>query len=226
MPQRQTRPEPAPIPRPPERRRHIRQLALLRVAVLHAGGSSDICVVKNVSPDGLSARVYRTLGPGAEVTIEFRSGESVVGNVVWEAEREIGIVFPEPIDVSAVLASHSASDSARRRALPRIMVECPGQLNDGLRSIHVQLRDISQSGASVVVANEMLEMGKVRLLLPDLAPIEGVVRWTSGTAAGLSFNECLAFEDLARWIQVRREGPWRGDELAFRQRRDGGRSGS
>jgi len=219
MPHYQARPEPGSMPQPPERRRHIRQLALLRVAVLHAGGSSDICVVKNVSPNGLSARVYRTLEPGMEVTVEFRSGESVVGNVVWEAEREIGIVFPEPIDVSAVLASHSATDSARRRALPRIMVECPGRLHNGLRSIDVQLRDISQSGASVVTENELVEMGKVRLLLPSLAPIEGVVRWTSGTAAGVSFNQCVAFEDLARWIQVRREGSGRTEELEFRERR-------
>ena len=59
----------------PERRRHERQLALLRVALLHAGGSSDICVVKNISPTGLSARAYRPHATGEQVEIEFRSGE-------------------------------------------------------------------------------------------------------------------------------------------------------
>jgi hypothetical protein len=53
----------------------VRQLALLRVALLHSGGVSDICVVRNVSPNGLSARVYRKLSPGDDVEIEFRSGE-------------------------------------------------------------------------------------------------------------------------------------------------------
>src|SRR3954454_14269894 len=83
----------------PERRRQIRQLALLRVALLHAGGASDICVVRNVSPNGLSARVYRKFRDGDEVEIEFRSGELLAGSVVWEEEYDIGIVFPRPIDV-------------------------------------------------------------------------------------------------------------------------------
>src|SRR4051795_9161035 len=64
---------------PRERRRQVRQLALLRVALLHSGGVSDICVVRNVSPNGLSARVYRKFSPGDDVEIEFRSGELLTG---------------------------------------------------------------------------------------------------------------------------------------------------
>ena len=71
---------------PPERRRQVRQLALLRVALLHSGGVSDICVVRNVSPNGLSARVYRKFRAGDAVEIEFRSGELLGGSVVWEEE--------------------------------------------------------------------------------------------------------------------------------------------
>jgi hypothetical protein len=52
----------------------------------------------------------------------------------------------------------------------------------------------------------MTKLGGVRLLLPDLPPITGVVRWTSGTKVGVSFNECIAFEQLAQWIQAQREG--------------------
>jgi hypothetical protein len=75
------------------RRRQVRQLALLRVALLHSGGVSDICVVRNVSPNGLSARLYRKLSPGDDVEIEFRSGELLAGSVVWEEESDVGIVF-------------------------------------------------------------------------------------------------------------------------------------
>jgi hypothetical protein len=68
------------------------------------------------------------------------------------------------------------------------------------------LRDISQGGASLECNADAIGPGNVRLLLPDLPPIVGAVRWTSGLNIGVSFNECLAFETLARWIQARREG--------------------
>jgi hypothetical protein len=175
------------------------------VALLHAGGVSDICVVRNVSPNGLSARVYRKLSVGDQVEIEFRSGELLAGNMVWEEEGDVGIVFPRPIDVAQVLATRWCT-AGKRRALPRVMVECAGVLSDGLRSIDVMLRDISQGGASLESNGRAAGLGKVQLSLPDLPPIAAVVRWTSGGSLGVSFNECLAFETLARWIQARREG--------------------
>jgi len=116
------------------------------VALLHSGGVSDICVVRNVSPNGLSVRVYRKLFPGNEVEIEFRSGELLKGSVVWEDEYDLGIVFPRPIDVTQVLASRWSTQAEKRRALPRIALDCAGWLSNGLRSVEVMLRDISQGG--------------------------------------------------------------------------------
>ena len=68
----------------PERRAEKRHVALLRVALLHAGGTKELCVVKNLSASGLSARLYRDLPEGAQVQIEFRSGELLSGSVIWK----------------------------------------------------------------------------------------------------------------------------------------------
>jgi hypothetical protein len=163
-------------------------------------------VVKNISPNGLSARVYRKLAAGEQLEIEFRSGELLAGSVVWEDHCDVGIVFPRPINVTAVLASRWTSEKGKRRALPRINVLCPGQLSTGLRSTEVVLQDISQGGASLETNTEVRDLKCVRLSLPDLPPIAGVVRWVSGTKVGVSFNENIGFETLARWIQARREG--------------------
>jgi hypothetical protein len=205
MPQNQGLSAPIAGRQPPERRRQIRQLALLRVALVHAGGVSDICVVRNVSPNGLSARVYRTFATGERVDIEFRSGEMLSGSVVWAQDGDVGIIFPQPIDVGTVLASRWSGEPGKRRALPRIDVDCQGLLSTGFRSIEVMLRDISQGGASLETGDEIAESSNVQLLLPNLPPIAGMVRWTSGKKIGVSFNHCLAFEQLARWIQTRRE---------------------
>lgn len=195
----------------PERRRHDRQLALLRVALLHAGGVSDICVVRNISTSGLSARVYRELAVGEQVEIEFRSGDRLSGTIVWEDDHDVGMVFPEPIDVAAVLAGTRATDPSKRRTLPRIKIECQGRLSSRIRSTVATLKDISQGGANLDVEAPLTECSNVELLLPDLPPVPGVVRWSSGSAVGLSFNECIAFERLAHWIQLQRESGARRD---------------
>lgn len=190
---------------PPERRRQVRQLALLRVALLHSGGISDICVVRNVSPNGLSARVYRKLSRGEVVEVEFRSGDLLTGSVVWENQCDIGIVFPKPIDVAQILASSQRTKSNKRRALPRIAVECLGKLSNGLQSVEVMLLDISQGGASLE-SPAPANFHNVQLSLPHLPPLAGVIRWRAGPNIGVSFNECLSFDTLAQWIQARREG--------------------
>jgi PilZ domain-containing protein len=190
-----------------ERRGQKRQRALLRVALLHDEGIKDLCVVKNISASGLSARVYRKLTSGTNVRVEFRSGELLSGSVVWERDWEVGIVFPKPIDVESVLASRWITEEGRRRTLPRIALACRGQLTAGPRSLNVMLQDISQGGARVQTEAPETDIRNVLLSLPDLPPIAGVVRWLGGTQAGISFNECIAFEQLARWIQTYRARP-------------------
>lgn len=187
-----------------ERRLEQRQVALLRVALLHAGGSKELCVVKNISPSGLSARVYRKLVGGEHVQIEFRSGQFLSGAVVWERDWEVGIVFPAPIDVDSVLASRWITESGRGRSLPRIEVSCRGRIKSGSRSWSVELRDISQGGAKVKTQTPLADRGDVVLTLPDLPPVAGVIRWVGGTDVGISFNECIPFERLAPWIQMHR----------------------
>lgn len=183
-----------------ERRGEKRHLALLRVALLHTGASNDLCVVKNISASGLAVRVYRDLASGAKVRIEFRSGESLEGSVVWKRDEDVGIAFPKTIDVEAVLASTWTIQPGKRRNLPRIELSCDGRLKRGTETHAVVLQDISQGGARVRIGR-LVDPGAVVLSLPGLPPMCGVVRWARDTLVGISFNECISFETLARWIQ-------------------------
>ena len=74
----------------------------------------------------------------------------------------------------------------------------------GARSYGVMLQDISQGGAKVQTQTPITDGGGLVLSLPDLPPVAGVVRWVGGTEVGISFNECIPFEQLARWIQKHR----------------------
>lgn len=190
-----------------ERRGAKRHIALLRVGLLHVQGSKELCVVKNISQSGLAARVYRKLVSGDQVEIEFRSGELLGGSVVWEENWDIGIQFPAPIDVEAVLASRWVIEAGRGRNLPRIEIDCPARLAFGPGSFEVQLQDISQSGARVRMEAAAPVHAKVVVTLEGLMPVAGVVRWTRGPEVGISFNECMSFDRLARWVHARRSDP-------------------
>ena len=188
----------------PDRRQEGRHVALLRVGVLHARGDRNLCVVKNLSASGLSARAYQKLGIGDEVHIEFKSGGLLSGRVVWARDWNLGVKFPDPIDVEAVLASRWVAEAQRRRNLPRIPLVCDGRLKSGTRSLGIQLLDISQGGARLRVGASPVSQDEADLSLPGLGPIRGVIRWIATGEAGMSFNECLSFEKLASWIHAQR----------------------
>jgi hypothetical protein len=187
-----------------DRRREGRHVALLRVGVLHARGDRNLCVVKNISASGLSARAYQKVAVGDEVHIEFKSGGLLSGRVVWARDWNIGIKFPDLIDVQAVLSSRWVVEAQRRRNLPRIPLVCGGRLKSGGRSIGGHLLDISQAGARLRVDVSQVELGEAGLSLPGLESISGLIRWITTDQAGLSFNECLSFEKLASWIHAQR----------------------
>jgi hypothetical protein len=66
------------------------------------------------------------------------------------------------------------------------------------------LCDISQGGAKVRLQTRPCGMGEAVLTLPDLPPLQGVVRWVDESVIGVSFNERMPFEVLAHWLQERR----------------------
>lgn len=189
-----------------ERRGHERHLTILRVAMLHVGDTKELCVVRNISAGGLSARVYRTFEVGETVQVEFRNDERLPGTVKWVREFEIGVGFDEEISVEAVLTSRWATEDGRRQRLPRIDLECPCQLRVGARFYLATLVDISQGGAKVQLRRPLQGDADAILTLPDLGWLESSIRWADGPKVGLAFNERLPFEVLVRWIQERRNG--------------------
>jgi hypothetical protein len=193
-----------------EQRSHVRHVTMLRVATLHTQGSKELCVVKNISAGGLSARVYRSFDVGESVEVELRFDERIHGTVQWVREFEVGIAFPEEIDVASVLTSRWVTEDGRRQRLPRIEVDCRCRLRVGSRFYLASLLDVSQGGAKLRTERPFQGIGDAILTLPELGSLEGSVRWSQGNRVGLSFNERLPFELLVRWIQARRHSAGAG----------------
>lgn len=200
-------------------RREYPRYALVRCsAILHSGGTKEVCLVQNISAAGMMARIYRPLALDDRVEVEFAAGLFVEGRVLWAKDWTVGIAFEQLIDVEAVVAVARATDpTAERRRGPRLALDCPAQLRVNSRFYHGRIRDISEGGARFQSARSLKKTGPVLLLLPEMPPLAGAVRWIDGQECGLAFNETIPEEALERWVAGRaRAAKLRGGDSASR----------
>jgi len=188
-------------PLPPERRQHLRQVTVLRVAKLFTPHSEELCLVRNISAGGLMAHIYSELNVGDVVTTEFKSGHAIAGRVLWRRDGLAGIQFSEPVNAARVLADkYDYASSAFHARAPRVGIEVRARLRVGARYYAVTLCNISQAGGRVS-PGEPLEVGQQTVLMVNgLPPIAGSVRWRDQDCAGIAFDTPIAFEALARWV--------------------------
>lgn len=182
----------------PEGRTSQRQLTLLRVGALTIDDRRELCVVRNISTDGLQMRVYSDVRPGTKVTIELKQDDPIAATVVWSKEGSAGVKFDYPIDVDSVL-SHLANEPRPR--MPRIDVNQPITLREGANIYRGRVLDISQGGVRVECDATLPINSDVVATLPGLAPIAAVAKWGDGRHYGLGFNRVLTISQLVEWLQ-------------------------
>jgi hypothetical protein len=187
------------VPEKPERRRSDRSLSVLRAALLRTVHGDELCLVRNISAGGLMAHVYSTLRPGDPVTIEFKSENSVRGQVVWVDERLVGIQFMQPADIAEILSDRCDPARGQARA-PRVQIHRPARIRSGARYQSIVLCDISQAGVKLCLSKPELLGEEVVLMAQGLPAIAGVVRWRRGDYAGIAFNHLVSFPEIARWV--------------------------
>ena len=186
------------------RRIHHRYVMVLRDGFLHTGSERVECVVRNISSDGLMARVYRPIELGDCVRIELAGGHLLEGTVLWIRDWEVGVAFSDPVDVETLLAQPwvTEGDGDRRRTR-RVEAECPVTLKVGMRFYYGRLCDLSPKGARVRTQGALKTLGNAVLTLPDLPPLPASIRWVSGRECGLAFAEPVPVAALGRWLQER-----------------------
>lgn len=186
-----------------ERRSDQRQSAVLRIALITIGQSTQFCRVVNVSQRGLEVRLFSAVPRGTRVRLQLPDTMRVSGTVVWSRDNAAGIHLDTPLDTDGALQYGAAFDPKRRRRLPRASVAACARLRVGALTYPADLQDISPAGALVHTRKPLNAAGPALLTLPDFAPIPSQVRWTDGSKVGLLFNRCLEMQALAEWINQR-----------------------
>lgn len=188
------------VPQPPERRQALRHLTILRVGKLISGESQELCLVRNISSGGIMAHVYSRHHPEEEVAIELQDGMPLRGHVQWVEGGNIGIRFIERINVGEVLSGKPLAEQGYRLRAPRVEQSCRAQLRIGNARAEATLMDVSQGGAKLETDLICEDADKVVLLVPQLRPIDAIVRWARDGRVGLEFVRPLAYAELTAWL--------------------------
>lgn len=176
-----------------DRRGAARFALLIRPAKLVCGRFEYPCVMRDVSEDGLSVRLFHAL-PGEDAyEIEMLGGERIAIERVWSEGLAVGFRFARPVDLDQILAN--AGPYPNRPV--RLSLEIPAVVEHGASKSVVTLNNLSQQGARLV-SRDFLALGQLVALHSDCLPrIYAKVRWRKHEQYGLVFEETFKLGELS-----------------------------
>ncbi len=187
----------------PERRRHSRQLAILRFAMMRVGTEEVVCVARNISPGGIMLDVLAKYRNGQKVDVLLSDEECLSGCVAWQRGGLLGIQFDSKINVPRVLGKTVIMANGQMRRMPRISIQKPARLKLGCDVLPIEILNISVRGVKIAVDRSIAERAVVTLLAEGLDPIIGSIRWQSNDVAGIEFGSSVPIEQLMAWCMAR-----------------------
>jgi hypothetical protein len=195
-----SKPSPPPETAVEDRRRSPRHTAVNQIAKIRlTSGCEELCLLRDISAEGLKAEVYIPLDAGAQIDVELRTAHSVRGRVVWAANNEIGVAFDAPIPAAAMLAHCSFEANGTQLRPPRLKVTLRGLLRIGADARMVSIGNISQAGLQIE-AVEPLQPGTLcSIALPGLPARAASICWWREGHAGLMLAQPFDYPDFARW---------------------------
>ena len=178
-----------------EQRTAPRFTLLIRTAKLLSSSGEYLCVIRDVSSEGIKVRTFHQLPDGENFTIELANGDRHPVNKVWEDGWVYGFHFAEPVPLERLLAE--APDGLRKRPV-RLRLALPLRLHAGGRALDATFIDISQHGACIECGEHLAINQRVRLTSDCLPELVGCVRWRRRPFYGLIFEQTFRFDELAR----------------------------
>lgn len=184
-----------------ERRAEERAATVFRPAIISNEGVRGLCLLRNVSPTGMMAKVYSPVASGASVTVEMNAHLSAIGTVIWSEDGRIGVRFHDRINIDEVLTEIGGKGPGNKVNRPlRLEIDASGELEIDARILTFAVLDISQRGLKVKVPASLRPSDEVMIRINGLDHRKAVVRWTSFGEAGLNFTRPLGMDELATWV--------------------------
>lgn len=189
-----------------EERAAPRFTLLIRTAKLVCGSAEYLCVIRDVSAEGISVRLFHPLPPAEHLpadvnsrfVLEMQTGDRHPVRSIWEKPGEAGFRFLTPVDVEQMIRR---SSQFPKREL-RFAAELPVKLAISGAKYHAVLHNISQQGA-MIETGEHLKIAQTMWIESRTMPdIEAKVRWRQGERYGLIFDTTFRIGDLAEIVHA------------------------
>lgn len=185
-----------------ERRRSPRQATVLQVAKISSGHCEELCILRDISPDGLRAEIYCDLQAEDRVRFELRNGERIAGRVVWRDGASIGVAFDRKLPVLDALARPSLDASGRKVRAPRLKSDAEGTLRIDGDCHRMRVLDVSPGGARIV-ADAMPEPGTAcELRLDGDRFRKASVCWSRNGELGMTLLPPMGYTEFANWRRI------------------------
>ena len=169
---------------------------LIRTAKLLCPQGEFVCVLRDVSTDGVSIRMFHDLPDFDRMAIELETGDIHDVKRMWIRDREAGFRFSRPVDVENVL--YERGQYPKRKL--RMGIEMPVVLCAGGRRRSATITNLSQQGARVQCDALFALDENLRFEAGDLPEIEAKVRWRQHDRYGVVFENTFQLSEFAQLV--------------------------
>ncbi|MET4897368.1 PilZ domain-containing protein [Sphingomonadaceae bacterium jetA1] len=178
-----------------ERRAGKRHSAVLLLGKL-CGAEPGVCLVHNISANGLMARFVVAPHVGDSIEVEVRGLPPVRGTVRWVRGQKAGVQFDSPQPYERIFSTHNEDGTTPRP--PRFDVSMAVEVRLGDRKFMAEMCDVSAGGAKLdaTAAVEPGQAGQI-LMRPSGTAIFGTICWVKEGRFGFRFVSPLPIATLA-----------------------------
>lgn len=176
-----------------EARAAPRSSLMLRMAKLVCQSGEYLCVVRDVSAEGVGLCFFHATPPEPRTILALANGATYPVERIWQGRRRAGYRFASRIDLQEFI--HEPAPYASREV--RLSLRCGARIECQGIANNVALRDLSRGGAMAESPVQLPVGSRVALTLPGEAPRLADVCWRKGESHGLSFVQPLATGELA-----------------------------
>lgn len=189
-----------------EERAAPRFTLLIRTAKLVCGSAEYLCIIRDVSAEGISIRLFHPLpttdhlhaDADARFVLEMQTGDLHPVQLVWEKPGEAGFKFLTPVDVEQMIRRSSRFPKRELRFAAELSVK----LAISGAKYPATLHNISQQGALIETGQHLMIAQTLWVESRTLPDIEAKVRWRQGERYGLIFDTTFRIGDLAEIIHL------------------------
>ena len=171
--------------------------------VFHGPDVRQDCAIRRISALGATLRGELRGAPGDTVAVELSTGQRAAATIEWSRAGETGVRFDKAVDVMALINRKLVSQSAERRAMPRVEIRCDAWLKRGADILPAIVRNISAGGLQIE-GDGLPPVGTyVAVIIDGINVPPGEIAWRKDNLAGIELLEDLSWTSIMPFIRSR-----------------------